>query len=330
MAKQFLLDINLFSLLPNNQFGSQNYHCAVDAMMCLVHQVEGAISTSHYAAMILFDISGFFDNLNVDCLIHTVTNLGFPAATCTWVHSFLTDHTIYLTFNGFISEASTISHGTPQGSPLSSILSALYTSLLLKLVNHMWSLCSLNTYIDDGAIVATSATHALATCQAAEGFELATKWLHKNGLATDLDKSEFIPFYKHLSPHTHRLVPDRIHLQNPRNSLMTMKRSSVVCYLSIFLKHNLSRDHYVTIMANRARSMVHAISILGNSVRGINATNWRKIFHALILPILTYRLPLYASQKHVVGLTIMACQVMCTKLYAQSHAHHVVSHDQIT
>jgi hypothetical protein len=59
----------------------------------------------------------------------------------------------------------------------------------------------------------------------------------------------------------------------------------------------------MTIMANQARSMVHAIGILGNSVRGINAASWRKIFHALILPVLTYSLPLYASQRHIVGLT---------------------------
>jgi hypothetical protein len=56
-------------------------------------------------------------------------------------------------------------------------------------------------------------------------------------------------------------------------------------------------------MANHARSMVCAISILGNSVRGINAVSWRKSFHTLILPVLTYGLPLYASQKCVVGLT---------------------------
>jgi hypothetical protein len=59
----------------------------------------------------------------------------------------------------------------------------------------------------------------------------------------------------------------------------------------------------MTIMANCARSTVYAIGILGNSVHGINAANWRKIFYALILPVLTYGLPLYASQKHVVGLT---------------------------
>jgi hypothetical protein len=97
-------------------------------------------------------------------------------------------------------------------------------------------------------------------------------------------------------------VPDRVHLQDLQNGLTTVKQS-LVHYLGIFLKHNLSWDYHVTIMANHARSMVHAIGILGNSVCGINAINWRKIFHALILPILTYSLPLYTSQKYVVGLT---------------------------
>jgi hypothetical protein len=91
VAKRFMSDINLFSLLPNNQFGSRDYHCAVDAAMCLVHQAEGAISAGCCAAVLLFDISGFFDNLNVECLVHITTNLGFPPSICAWVRSFLTD-----------------------------------------------------------------------------------------------------------------------------------------------------------------------------------------------------------------------------------------------
>ena len=43
MAKRVTSDINLYSLLPSNQFGSRDYHSAVDAVMCLVHQAEGAI-----------------------------------------------------------------------------------------------------------------------------------------------------------------------------------------------------------------------------------------------------------------------------------------------
>ena len=303
VAKRFLSDINLYSLLPNNQFGSRDYHSAVDAAMCLMHQAEGAISAGRCAAVILFDISGFFDNLNVDRLVHIITSLGFPPSICKWLRSFLTDRTVRMTFNGFTSDPTTISHGIPQGSPLSPILSALYTSPLLKLVNRTWSLRGLNTYVDDGAIIATSATHHSAARQAVEGFELVANWLHQNGLATDSDKSEFISFYKHLSPHTHGPVPNRIALRDPTNGLTVVKRSSVVRYLGVFIKHNLTWDHHVTIMANRARSTVRAISILGNTVRGLHAANWRKVFHALILPVLTYGLPLYASQKHVVGLT---------------------------
>ena len=49
-------------------------------------------------------------------------------------------------------------------------------------------------------------------------------------------------------------------------------------------------------MATWAKSTVQAINILGNSVQGLDLARWRKIYHVLILPVLTYRLPLYASR----------------------------------
>ena len=55
-------------------------------------------------------------------------------------------------------------------------------------------------------------------------------------------------------------------------------------------------------MANRARSTVRAVGILGNSIRSLDLAGWRKIYHSLILPVLTYGLPLYASQRHIKGL----------------------------
>ena len=69
-----------------------------------------------------------------------------------------------------------------------------------------------------------------------------------------------------------------------------------VRYLSIFISHNLSFDHHIKVMATRAKSTVQAINILGNSVRGLDLAGWRKIYHTLILPVLTYGLPLYASR----------------------------------
>ena len=58
----------------------------------------------------------------------------------------------------------------------------------------------------------------------------------------------------------------------------------------------------MTIMANRARSTIRALSILGNSVRGLDYANWRKLFHTLVLPVLTYGFPLYSTQPRNKGL----------------------------
>ncbi len=67
-----------------------------------------------------------------------------------------------LKLSNYMSNPFTISNGTPQGSPLSPILSALYTASLLELANS-WMHCDLTMYMDDRAIYATSATTTAAT-----------------------------------------------------------------------------------------------------------------------------------------------------------------------
>jgi len=58
----------------------------------------------------------------------------------------------------------------------------------------------------------------------------------------------------------------------------------------------------MTIMANQARSTVRALSILGNSIRGLDYANWHRVFHSLVLPVLTYSFPLYSTQPCIKGL----------------------------
>ena len=45
---------------------------------------------------------------------------------------------------------------------------------------------------------------------------------------------------------------------------------------------------HIKIMANRTRSTIHRISILGNSVQGLDFLNWCKVYNTLVVPVLTY------------------------------------------
>ena len=198
VATRVLADVNTYNLIPPNQFGSRDYHCAADAALIVAHNAQACIASRHVGALILFDIQGFFDNVNVERAVRIFQDLGFPIPFCDWIHSFLTDRHIFLSFNGFTADSVSIDFGTPQGSPLSPILTAIYTSPLLKYINRTWLWRSLNLYVDDGSIFATGPMYRTAIKAVAAGLEDILGWLKCNGLRTDPDKTEFMIFkYRH-------------------------------------------------------------------------------------------------------------------------------------
>jgi hypothetical protein len=70
-------------------------------------------------------------------------------------------------------------------------------------------------------------------------------------------------------------------------------------------------------MASRARSSLAALGVLGNSVRGLDFANWRKVYLAVILPILTYGSPIWftdVKQKGLVQPLQVAQNQACRRL----------------
>jgi hypothetical protein len=51
-------------------------------------------------------------------------------------------------------------------------------------------------------------------------------------------------------------------------------------------------------MATRGCSTIHRINILGNSVHGIDILNWHKVYNALVIPVITYRVPVWYTRQH--------------------------------
>jgi hypothetical protein len=144
-------------------------------------------------------------------------------------------------------------------------------------------------YVDDGAIFATSATTKAATTSALEGFNEAVHWLHNNGLKVDPSKCQLIIFHK-TRKCANLLGGDISEVRYFDSELgpNTIKTTKSLRYLGVYIDHRLRWTKHMDIMTNRAKSTIRGISILGNSIHGLDFLNWRKVYDALVIPSLTY------------------------------------------
>jgi hypothetical protein len=140
-------------LVPANQYGGRIASSTVDAALCLIHDVQNAHAAGLRTGICLFDIAGFFDHVNRPRLVQLISDLGFAPEIVKWCELYLAGRKVCLKFNGTLSDPLESDVGTPQGSPISPVLSVIFTSPLLHKVRD-WSNATLGMYVDDGVLSA--------------------------------------------------------------------------------------------------------------------------------------------------------------------------------
>jgi hypothetical protein len=177
------------------QFRSHPHHTAIDVVATLIHHIQATHATNNAGVLLLFDISGFFNNLDLDQMAQVLQMKGFPPGVCKWAHTFMGKHKAALKIGDYTSLLFDITHRTPQGSPVSPILSMLFTANLLE-STLQWEHSNLTMHMDDGAIYATSQTTSAVAHKAQTCFLSVLDWLHHNGLMADSAKTELMVFTK--------------------------------------------------------------------------------------------------------------------------------------
>jgi endonuclease/exonuclease/phosphatase (EEP) superfamily protein YafD len=315
VAARFSWEVDNLALIGNRQFGSRHHYSAPDAALCLHYKAKETIRHGRIGAVLLFDISRFFDHLDPGLTAATLHDLGIDGSTINWVRSFMTDRTARLSFNGHLSDAFTPSLGTPQGSPLSPILSAIVTSPLLHRSLDFTD-GDLTLYVDDGCLYATGPTFISALQKVTRLYHTVLTLLHRMGLEADPDKTEIMFFHPRISPH-HGAEPRTATIAIGDGKTLAVPISRSIRYLGVFFTPRLDWKLHVSTMANRARSTVKALGILGSSVRGISLMSWRKLFHALLLPVLTYGCTVWftdTNQKSLTQILTVAQNEACRKM----------------
>jgi Reverse transcriptase (RNA-dependent DNA polymerase) len=226
------------------------------------------------------------------------------------------DHTAHMKFNDHISNPFHPPNSTPQGSPLSLIILAILTSPLLQ---HSLDFkdADLTLYVDDGCIFTSGPTYNMAAAKVTSMFSLILSLLGHMGLQVDEDKTELMFFVPPRPSSHHGTWPLTVTIPCGNGKTLTIKPTDSVCYLGVFFMSKLDWRLHVTTMAKRVHNTVKALGVLGSSIRGINLLSWRRLFHSLLLPTLTYGCGVWftdTGQKSLIQILTVAQNEACRKL----------------
>jgi Reverse transcriptase (RNA-dependent DNA polymerase) len=251
VAARLAWDIDHMSLIGNRQFGSRHYYAAPDAALSLAYKARETIRHRRIGAVLLFDISRFFDHLTPNLTALTLADLGVDTSTIAWIRSFMTDRRARMCFNGFSSKPFHPAFGTPQGSPLSPILSAIFTSPLLQ-ESLQFTATDLTLYVDDGCLFASGPTFISTLAKVTEAFSCTLRLLTRMGLEIDTDKTEVMFFIPPRPSSNHGAQPRTVTIPRGNGETLTIRPSASLRYLGVFFTPKLDWRLHITTMANRA------------------------------------------------------------------------------
>jgi hypothetical protein len=283
-------------LVPTNQYRGRTASSTVDVALCLIHDIQSTHATGLRTGICLFNIAGFFDHVNHSRLVQLISDLGFAPKITKWCESYLADRKVHLKFNGILSDPLASDIGTPQGLPISLVLSVIFTSPLLHKVRN-WSNATLSMYVDNGVLFVCGADWTNVTESLSNQYTICTDWLTRAGLAAEPEKTEVLFFRQQWERED---PPSTLLLQTPAEQILYhVKPSTNVQYLGFFIDHRINWTRHVNIMCNRARASLKALQLLGNSGCGIDFAQWRLADNAICLPVLTYGCQLWYKGKQV-------------------------------
>jgi ribonuclease HI len=285
IATRITYEVGKYNLVPTTQFGSRPKSSVIDACLSLTHDVQAAWKNGLSASALAIDIKGYFDNVNHGRLVHTLHLLGFASEILNWLQSLLADRSVIVRVDSHKSQPIPIAGvGIPQGSPISPILSSIYTSFALSALRTLPNM-SLRTYMDDQLILATGSTLERNSTRLAKAFEAVQRHLTALGLSIDFDKTELIHFTRSkVDP----LSMPPVILRRSSGPPAHVQPSGVIRWLGIFFDCKLNFREHVQTMAARAQSTTAGLRMLANSVQGLSIANARILYKTVVLPVLTF------------------------------------------
>lgn len=272
-------------LLPPQQMGARPGRSTVTALDLLLTQLRLGQRNKITTSVLSMDISGAFDRIHVDRLIHVLKSKRVPESITGWVRSFMSERRTVLRFNNRDSLPISITHGIPQGSPLSPILWLFYHSGLLEALSGEERGVSCLGFVDDTTLIVHGSSTTETTQKLQQLHGICLTWAAKHGAV-------FAP-EKYALMHLTRKRAQEERMRPLDLDGFALRPVTHMRVLGLVVDSKLSFKNHCSHLESKMKSSILALTRLTGSTWGLPLLSARSVYTMVIRPMLTYASPVW-------------------------------------
>ena len=193
---QFIIANNNF--IHPSQLDGLKFKSTSDAGVTLTHIICSGWAKNKSTSMLAFDITQFFPSLNHRILTIILEKAGLEPKVTPFFADYLVKRKINYNWNELSSPIFEVNVGVGQGSALSPILSALYLSpflyILEKRLKNLKIPISFISFVDNGLIITQNKSTVTSNSQLFCSYNILSKLLDKFGLIVEHSKTDIFHF----------------------------------------------------------------------------------------------------------------------------------------
>ena len=256
-----------FTVVNNNfiypsQLGGLKFKSTMDAGVALTHIICSGWAKGKTTSTLAFDISQFFPSINYYLLTLILVKVGLEPRVSSFFVNYLVKRKMNYIWNDLISPDFEVNMEVGQGSALSPILSALYLSpflyILEKYLKNLKIPISILSFVGDGLIIAQNKSIDISNAHLFCSYNILSKLLIDFSLVIEYGKTEIFHFNR-----LHGIFePPPLDL-SPLSGLSLYPKDTWK-YLGFFFDQKLTFHQHIDYYLNKVMSMVKCMKLLGN------------------------------------------------------------------
>ena len=280
-------------IIPKQQFGGRNGFSTTDALAKLISYTEMNQNWDRVTSILAIDIKGAFDNVHKGVLLKTMSDMGLPEASRSWVHYFMNKRKTRLIIDGKVTQPRRVDSGIPQGSPISPLLFLIYTGSLYRKIKETGA--HVVGFIDDITIYKGGRDIDKNTATLSRVLQICHEWAQECHTEFDYgDKLGFLHIYKSKSGRPKKKkkrAPKRLTL--PIAGLGKRQAQKSLKLLGVTIDCELKFQEHAKNVISKAKKVMGIIGKLGGVYKGISCQTMKQLYISCVRPIFEYASPVW-------------------------------------